>query len=208
MRQYAPDPLELFELVARAEYRPGWTFWIGDEERDPESSHGESAGGLTLEITTLTIDTHDHENERYRVRHIFPVPAATYNRESWTAWLFERCCDVERHEAAEFFAIRRESTERDEIRVGDRVIARGWDGLDIHGTVVGLADGMWRIEAETGRTYQFERGSAVRRQDEPRNVDFPFQPVHAPHWDPYMLVTVPTTELARDTRFDGSVAHQ
>lgn len=171
MRQYAPDPLELFELVVQAQYRPGWYFWIGDEERDPASSHGEAAGGLTLEIVTSTTDTHDHSNTQYCVRHIFPVPAASYNRESWMNWLFERCLDVEEHEAAEFFAIGREAVE-------------------LSGPLPYVSD--------------YSRGP--RPPSSERNVDFPFQPVHAPHWDPYMRTVVHTTELARSTRFNGTVA--
>jgi hypothetical protein len=39
------------------------------------------------------------------VRHLFPVPPAAYNRDSWQRWLFERLLEVERHEAMEFFQI-------------------------------------------------------------------------------------------------------
>lgn len=41
----------------------------------------------------------------YRVNHYMPVPAATYNRESWRWWLFEQCKRVDDHEAMEFFEI-------------------------------------------------------------------------------------------------------
>jgi hypothetical protein len=40
-----------------------------------------------------------------RVRHMFPVPPATYNRASWLRWLFECFSKVELHECMEFFTI-------------------------------------------------------------------------------------------------------
>jgi hypothetical protein len=38
-----------------------------------------------------------------RVNHNFPVPPATYNRESWMRWLFDRLGDVDTHERMEDF---------------------------------------------------------------------------------------------------------
>jgi hypothetical protein len=46
--------------------------------------------------------------ERYSVitvNHYFPVPAATYNLESWRRWLFDRLGDVDTHERMEDFAL-------------------------------------------------------------------------------------------------------
>jgi hypothetical protein len=37
------------------------------------------------------------------VHHYHPVPAATFNRQSWERWLFDRLMDTVRHEAAEWF---------------------------------------------------------------------------------------------------------
>jgi hypothetical protein len=50
---------------------------------------------------------HDaYEPDKLRpVWHYFPVPAATYDRRSWQRWLLERCLDVERHEACEWFRL-------------------------------------------------------------------------------------------------------
>jgi hypothetical protein len=45
--------------------------------------------------------------ERYQVitvNHYFPVPAATYNLESWRRWLLDRLGDVDTHERMEDFA--------------------------------------------------------------------------------------------------------
>lgn len=103
-KQMAPFPEELAELVAACEYRPGWIVYLRDEIRDPASTHGVEARGLTLSIVTDTINSYP-PHQRIRVRHLFPVPAATYNRASWARWLFECFSKVELHECMEFFTI-------------------------------------------------------------------------------------------------------
>jgi hypothetical protein len=118
MRQYAPYPTVLADLVARLRYRPGWTFELKDIERDHADTHGFSAGGLTfIGITgTWTWDEDDgrhyegamdayHPDTARPVYFYFPVPAAIYDETSWRRWLFERILDVERHEAMEHFRI-------------------------------------------------------------------------------------------------------
>lgn len=107
MRQYAPFPVDLKALVDACAYRPGWAIALMDLERDPADTHGHSAGGLTLRITTFGLDSYNPANDHYRVHHYFVVPAATYNRASWLRWLFECYLLVERHEAMEFFKLRR-----------------------------------------------------------------------------------------------------
>jgi len=106
MRQYAPYPTELAELVAKLDYkhRDGWDARLLDVERDHADVHSGAAGGLTLIITRQGPDTY-HPERVIRVAHYFPVPAATYDRRSWQRWLFERILDVEKHEAMEFFVI-------------------------------------------------------------------------------------------------------
>jgi hypothetical protein len=104
MRQYAPFPHELDDLVGRSRYRPGWTFKLADVERDPADTHGAAAGGLTLMILAAVHDAYEPDQPR-PVWHYFPVPAATYDRRSWQRWLLERCLDVERHEACEWFQV-------------------------------------------------------------------------------------------------------
>ncbi len=49
MRQDAPYPQILADLVAAWRYKPGWRCWLADEER------GDDNGGLTL--TILSSDT-------------------------------------------------------------------------------------------------------------------------------------------------------
>lgn len=118
-RQYGPWPSELEALVAQVRYRHGWKFWLTDEERDPADTHGQAAGGLTLTITTLTANSY-HAREcdtcgttvaDYRVRHLFPVPATTWDRQAWLDWLMDRIEDVERHEAREFFSLHRRKAQ-------------------------------------------------------------------------------------------------
>ena len=102
MTQTAPYPYELAELVERLAYRPGWRFTLADIERDPASTHGAAAGGLTLIVFADVHDTY-HPEERRPVNHYFIVPAATYDRRAWLRWLLDRVLDVEQHEACEWF---------------------------------------------------------------------------------------------------------
>jgi len=100
MRQEAPYPRALADLVARLEYRPGWKFWLGHFDR------GQGSKGLTLDVITLGYNTYrPQDGQTYRVHHYFPVPPAAFNAASWQRWLFDRLLEVERHEAMEFFAV-------------------------------------------------------------------------------------------------------
>jgi len=94
----APFPNELDDLVAHCQYRPGWQVGLHHLDR------GQGSVGLTLVVTTNTIDTYNPE-QPIRVNHYFPVPPAAYDRRSWQRWLFEQFLLVERHECAEFFQI-------------------------------------------------------------------------------------------------------
>lgn len=94
----APYPDELVGLVEHCTYRPGWTVELGDVDR------GQGSSGLTLTITTRTINAY-YSDEPIRVRHLFPVPPAAYDVRSWRRWLFEQFRLVELHEAMEFFQI-------------------------------------------------------------------------------------------------------
>lgn len=108
MVQWAPFPTVLAELVGNLDYKPGWTFRLVDMVRDrdevPEGTNwwegAPLAGGLTFVVGT------NHRNA-YRdwprpVSHLFPVPAATFNREAWDRWIHDRLLDVDRHEAGEW----------------------------------------------------------------------------------------------------------
>jgi hypothetical protein len=100
MRQEAPYPRELEDLVKQVSYRPGWRIMLTVLDR------GQGSEGLTLVITTLGYDSYNpDQGENYRVNHYFPVPPAAYNRRSWQHWLFEQFLAVEQHECMEFFRI-------------------------------------------------------------------------------------------------------
>lgn len=99
MTQVAPFPLELAGLVAGCTYRPGWEISLHDEY-----DRGQGSIGLTLVVTTATVNSYNHKHPMY-VNHLFIVPAAAYDRRSWQRWLFECFHQVEFHEAMEFFTI-------------------------------------------------------------------------------------------------------
>lgn len=101
MRQEAPYPVDLADLVQRFAYRPGWRAYLTDEDR------GQGCIGLTFNILANVQDSlaDPGDYQPLPVLHLFPVPAAAYNRTSWMRWLLDRCLDVEQHEACEFFKI-------------------------------------------------------------------------------------------------------
>lgn len=94
---------ELAELVKHVTYKPNWKIYVAHEMAD------DGAGGWHLFIVSHTDDSLD-PTRKMRVRHGFLIPPASYNRDTWTAWLFSRFRDVETHEAGEFFRV-------DDIRV-------------------------------------------------------------------------------------------
>jgi len=94
----APFPSELAEIVDQLMYRPGWRFSLGDVDR------GQGSEGLTFSVVSDQFDTYNPEN-RMRVRHMFPVPPAAYNRESWLRWVLDRLIEIETHEACEFMVV-------------------------------------------------------------------------------------------------------
>lgn len=95
----APWPYALEALIARLNYREGWTFelrCVGDPEVNRV---------LCLDVLTRGVDSYDPGNVGYRVHHFMQVPPATYNEQSWRRWLFDQIVRVETHEACEFFKI-------------------------------------------------------------------------------------------------------
>jgi hypothetical protein len=105
MRQVAPYPQALADLVDRLAYRRSWTFGLTDLDR------GQGSCGLTL-IITITADDSYNQNRRRSVAHYMLVPPAAYDVRSWQRWLFEQILLVERHEAMEFFTLHDEPGSR------------------------------------------------------------------------------------------------
>jgi hypothetical protein len=102
--QTAPDPVELEDIVANTTYKQGWTFELADMDRDLDEDDNVIGRGLTLDITALTQDSYHPEHKR-RTRHLFIVPAATFDRGEWQRWVLDRIIDVETHEACEFYQV-------------------------------------------------------------------------------------------------------
>jgi hypothetical protein len=88
----------LTELVKQLAYKPGWAFELRDVDR------GQGCAGTTLLISARVPDSWNPA-ATIGFLHLMPVPAAAYNRESWTRWLFRQILDVETHEALEFFKV-------------------------------------------------------------------------------------------------------
>lgn len=109
MRQYAPYPTDLAEIVAACSYREheGWRVHLLDDAgRDKDERGDVIGGGMTLRIATCGFDSyHPDRGPGYRVHHDFIVPAATYSRADWTRWVFDQFCKVEIHEAMEHFLV-------------------------------------------------------------------------------------------------------
>jgi hypothetical protein len=183
--QTAPFPVDLAELVDRLRYRPGWRAALQDIVRDPETSHGAEARGLTFIVTTLGYDSyHPERGEHYRVNHYFPVPAATYNRASWLRWLLDCMLKVEQHECCEFFAqVVSPEPEDDCAACGHQ--ATRHDGRDSTCHEDGCAN---------------HRFVAAKER-----VGRPFAPTHGPGDDPYVIHEYASDEQMR-TRFTGEIA--
>lgn len=100
LRQEAPYPEVLEDLVSRLSYRPGWAFKLAHIDR------GQDSEGLTLIITTKGYDSYNPDlGQGYRVNHYMLVPPAAYDERSWRNWLFEQLLLVEKHECMEFSRI-------------------------------------------------------------------------------------------------------
>jgi hypothetical protein len=88
----------LVDLVQQITYKPNWKIYVEHEVAD------DGSGGWHLFVISHT-DNSLNPSESIRVRHGFLIPAASYNRDTWAAWVFDRLRDVETHEAGEFYRI-------------------------------------------------------------------------------------------------------
>lgn len=92
------EPTHLKELVGSITYKPGWEFSLDSSVED------DGSGGLAFHVVSDTEDSFNF-GRRIRVRHAFLIPLASYHRDVWAAWLFDRIREVETHEAGEFFRL-------------------------------------------------------------------------------------------------------
>lgn len=124
MHQTAPYPHELAALVESLRYRRhlGWKVWLDDDcVRDKAGRHSGESRGLTLIVQRHGPDSY-HPETTLTVNHYFAVPPATFNRESWMRWLFDRLGDVDTHERMEDFAFT--ETAQDSISGAMKLPAR------------------------------------------------------------------------------------
>jgi hypothetical protein len=94
------EPPGLRDLIGSLTYKPGWVFNLRIFREDDD----ETPRGWRFHVISDTPDSFNFAR-RIRVNHAFPIPPASWNRDTWAAWLFDRIRDVESHEAAEFFRI-------------------------------------------------------------------------------------------------------
>lgn len=94
--QEFPYPHELAAGVEELRYLLGWKVELRDMDR------GQGCRGLTLKVYPNKPDSY-HPERHVNTLFTFPVPAASFNRESWEEWLWARIEDVENHERAENF---------------------------------------------------------------------------------------------------------
>lgn len=86
---------ELVALVAQTRSFPGWSVHL-EHRKEPSG-----AGGWQLLIVSYT-ENSLRPGEMIRVGHPFLVPAASYKRDVWAAWIRDRFADVQNHELGEF----------------------------------------------------------------------------------------------------------
>lgn len=107
MHQVAPYPHDLAAVIAMLDYRThlGWRIWLDDDlQRDKPGRHAGESRGMTLVIQRCGPDTYHHD-QVIPVGHYFPVPPATFDRDTWTRWVFDRLGDVDTHERMEDFTL-------------------------------------------------------------------------------------------------------
>lgn len=81
--------------------------------RDDENNYAQ------LNIYTYNPNTYK-DGEMRHTRHEFIVPQATYNKQAWIRWVFDRILSIEAHETTEFFFV-------DGERIYGPHHGKGWD---------------------------------------------------------------------------------
>lgn len=76
----------------------------GGHERRFDLFRDDKSNYAVLYIFTYNPNTYKPDQMRH-TRHEFVVPVATYNRSTWTRWVFDRIASIELHEACESFQV-------------------------------------------------------------------------------------------------------
>lgn len=121
---------------------------------------GASNDGLYVADGVLTHNSY-HPESHVNTVFTYPVPAASFNRESWEEWLWGRIEDTENHERAEWFRFAGAPNQHEFVRLPDQ-------------RATPLC-----AECTMGRSDP--RHKPLRR---------PFKPAHADGWDPSIVRTV------------------
>lgn len=98
-----PGSVDLLqEVVESVTYKPGWTLALKEMYR-----HGEHLGGGTGTTLSVRLECEDSTKpgEKVGLHHLFAVPPAAYNRQTWERWVLDCIIQVETHEALEFFRV-------------------------------------------------------------------------------------------------------
>ncbi len=100
MLQEAPYPDDLRWVLLHLDFqREGWLFQLKDDlVRDDGAAHG-----TTMTVTVSSKDFY-RDSQRH-TRHEFIVPAATYNRSAWAAWVRGCVGLIDAHESDEAFVL-------------------------------------------------------------------------------------------------------
>ena len=102
--QYGPPGSAdvLADVVAHITYKPGWEITVTHQEVTGEHLGG--GHGLYLGVG-WTAENSCFPGSFGTPYHVFAVPPASYNRETWERWVLDCLIECERHEAMEFFKV-------------------------------------------------------------------------------------------------------
>lgn len=92
----------LEDVIAGVTYKPGWMVALKYMKRHGE--HLAGGEGLTLSVRVTCADS-TKPGESVGLHHLFAVPPAAYNRETWERWVLDCLIQVETHEALEWFKV-------------------------------------------------------------------------------------------------------
>ncbi len=92
----------LVDVVAHITYKPGWEITV--THQDVTGEHLGGGSGLYLGVGWTAEDSTGSGGIGHPY-HVFAVPPAAYNRETWERWVLDCLIECETHEAIEFFKV-------------------------------------------------------------------------------------------------------